>query len=128
MRLENSGVTITRERTDVIEGKELRMLGDYILVRPLETFTSQTLHVVHDPSKTHRGVVVAVGKGCYPWKYNSDRSKRWPSKAFRRTQVWVGDIVHLGGLENGGYKFPQVLFKNETHFICREEDVTGVEM
>ena len=127
MNMENSGVTITRERTDVIQGQRLRMLGDHLLIRPLETHTSKTLHVVRDPGKTHRGTVVEAGPGCYPWRYNGNRSKRWPSKAFRPTSVKAGDIVHFGGLENGGYQFPKVLYKGETHFIAREEDVTGIE-
>jgi co-chaperonin GroES (HSP10) len=126
--LVKTGVTVTRERTDVIfEGETLRPLRDHIIVKPLETFTSQTLHVVRNPGQTHRGVIVAAGPGCFPWKYNGDRSKRWPSKVFKPTQVRVGDVVQFGGLENGGYKFPQVLYKGETHFIAREEDVTGIE-
>ncbi len=124
--MQASGVRLERNKTDVIAaGETLRPLRDQIIVKPLNWQPSKILAVVSH-AKPLRGIVTAVGPGCYPWRYNADRSKRWASKAFRPTQVKVGDTVELGGLEIGGYSFPQVVIGGETHIICREEDVTGI--
>jgi co-chaperonin GroES (HSP10) len=125
---ESSGVRIERKSTDVIpQGQTLRPLRDHLIVKRLDWEPSKTIQVAGDTRKTLRGVVVAAGPGCYPWRYNSDRSKRKPSAAFRKTETKVGDIVQLGGLEAHGYGFPEILIDNELHIICREEDVCGIE-
>jgi len=74
-----------------------------------------------------RGEVLAIGPGCYPWQYNKDRSKRWESKQFRPTEVKVGDIVELGGLELRGYNFDKILWDNQEVIICTEKDVTSYQ-
>jgi co-chaperonin GroES (HSP10) len=125
--MEVSGVRLERKTYDFIETEErIRPLRDYIVVKPLEWNPSRTIQIAGNTRRTLRGTVVAVGPGCYPKVYNRDRSKCWLSKAFRRTQVRAGDVVELGGLEIDGYSFPTISIGNETHIICREEDVCGV--
>lgn len=127
MPLETSGVRLESKRHEVIPTTQrIRPLRDYIVVRPLEWEPSRTIQIAGNARRTLRGTVTAVGPGCYPKRYNRDRSKTWDSKAFRRTQVRVNDVVELGGLEIDGYSFPQILIGNELHIICREEDVCGV--
>lgn len=121
------GVVLDRVRTDMLgPGETLRPLRDHIVVKPLAWRPSAIVDIAGDTRKPLRGTVVAVGPGCYPKRYNSNRSKCWDSAVFRPTQVRVGDVVELGGLELGGYRFPQILIGTEMHVICREEDVTGV--
>lgn len=123
--LENSGVEITRKSLDMVQGN-LRLLGDRLLIKELPVPLGVTIHAMWR-GKPVRGLVVASGPGEYPKRYNPDRSKTWPSKAFLATQVKVGDIVHLGGLEIGGYSFPHFLLNGEDHLIVSEKDVTGIE-
>jgi len=112
---------------DMIGAHErLRPLRDHIIVKPLNWEPSRVIIVAGDKRKPLRGVIVAVGPGCYPKRYNKDRSKTWDSTAFRRTEVKVGDTVELGGLEIDGYLFPTVMIGNELHVIAREEDVAGI--
>lgn len=121
------GVRIESKRHEVIAPTErIRPLRDHIVVRPMEWEPSRTIQIAGNTRRTLRGTVTAVGPGVYPWVYNRDRSKRWLSKAFRGTVVKVGDVVELGGLENDGYSFPQVIIGTEMHVLCREEDVCGI--
>ena len=113
------------KRVDWIEGS-LRMLGDRILVKPLELQLSNVVIAFHR-GKTVRGEVVAVGPGEYPNKYNAERSKVWKSKVFRPTEVRVGDSVELGGLDIGGYAFPRIVLNGVEHLIASEKDVCGYE-
>ena len=125
--MEQSGVRLGRKTTDIIPARHtLRPLRDHIVVRPLEWRPSKVIQIAGNQRKTLRGVVVAVGPGCYPWRYNADRSKRWASKAFRKTEVKVGETVELGGLDLDGIPFPEVVIGNQLHIICREEDVAGI--
>lgn len=125
--MENTGVSLGRKTTDLVPaGHTLRPLRDHLVVKPLEWEPSKTIQIAGNTRRTLRGTIVAAGPGCYPTRYNSDRSKSWASKAFRRTEVKPGDTVELGGLEIDGYDFPTVLIDNALHVICREEDVTGV--
>lgn len=125
--MESSGVRLEGTRHEVIAPAErIRPLRDQIVVKPMEWNPSRTIQIAGNTRRTLRGTVVAVGPGCYPKRYNRDRSKTWDSKAFQRTEVKVGDVVELGGLEIDGYSFPQVLIGNELHVICREADVAGV--
>jgi hypothetical protein len=127
MALEQSGVRIERKAHDFIEASErIRPLRDYCVVRPLEWNPSRTIQIAGNTRRTLRGTVTAVGPGCYPWEYNRDRSKRWARKKLRPTDIKVGDIVELGGLEIGGYDFPIISIGNVPHVICREEDICGV--
>lgn len=123
--IESTGIRLDRTATDQVNGT-LRPLRDHIVVKPLNWQPSKIIQIAGDTRKPLRGVVVAVGPGVYPWIYNKDRSKRWPSKQFRKTEVKVGDTVELGGLENGGYSFPQVIIGTELHVVAREADVCGI--
>lgn len=107
-------------------GTKLRPLRDQIVVKALEWEPSKVIAVAGRSGHTLRGVVVFAGKGCYPKRYDSKRTKTWDSKAFRPTEAKVGDVVELGGLEIGGYDFFRLLIGNELHVICRDEDVVGI--
>lgn len=121
--MESSGVQLERRTTDTLAaGERLRPLKDKIVVKQLPQRLSKVIEIVDRERKALRGIVVAVGPGRYPWRYNEDRSKRWESKAFRRPEVKVGDVVALEG-----YSYPTILIENEVHFVCSEQDVTGVE-
>lgn len=128
--LQQSGVRLEGSRYEVVAPTErLRPLRDQIVVKPLPWAPSGTIQIAGDTRRARRrGTVTAVGPGCYPWRYNADRSKRWLSKAFRATEVKVGDVVELGGPTADEDWMPglQVLIGNELHIICREEDVCGV--
>jgi co-chaperonin GroES (HSP10) len=114
-----SGVELTRKSLDFVEGS-LRPLGDRIIVKPMPLKLSATL-ITDYQGKYARGMVVAVGPGEYPNVYNENRSKRRPLKAFRKTEVKVGDIVELGS-----YTFPEVMLNGERHLIASEKDVCGI--
>jgi len=113
------------KRTDWVEGT-LRMTGDRILVKPLDLKLSNVI-IANWTGKTVRGEVVAVGPGEYPNRYNAERSKVWKSKVFRPTEVRVGDLVELGGLDIGGYAFPRIVLNGVEHLIASEKDVCGYE-
>lgn len=124
--LEQSGVSLNRKRVDRIAADaKIRPLRDQIVIKPLAWEPSKILEVVYR-GKTLRGEILAVGPGHYPKKYNRDRSKSWDSKQFVPTQVKVGDVVELGGLELRGYAFDELLWGNQPVVVCREADVTGV--
>ncbi|MDE2104108.1 MAG: hypothetical protein KGL39_43120 [Patescibacteria group bacterium] len=125
--IKQEGIRLESEENNFIAPTEkLRPLRDQIIVRPLQWEPSRTIQIAGDTRGTLRGEVVAVGPGTYPWCYSKDRSKRWESKQFRPTQVKVGDIVELGGLEIDGYLFQKIVIGNELHVICREEDICGI--
>lgn len=122
-----SGVTLRRKTTDLIApGETLRPLKDRIVVKPLGWRPSAIIEIAGSDRPTLRGTVVAAGPGTYPWIYNADRSQRKESKCFVPTQVKLGDTVELGGLEIGGYQFPEILIDGELHFVCQEQDVCWV--
>lgn len=108
------------------------MMGDRVLVRPLKWEPSKLLEVVRH-GRPVRGEIVAVGTGCFSKKYtkNHDGQKTGfkYSKHFRPTEVKVGDIVELGGIDvfdGRGYAFTEVIVGNETMLICQEQDVCGI--
>jgi co-chaperonin GroES (HSP10) len=113
------------KREEWVEGS-LRMLGDRILVKPIELKLSRIVIAFHR-GKTVRGEVVTVGPGEYPNKYNAERSKVWKSKVFRPTEIRAGDLVELGGLDIGGYVFPRIVLNGVEHLIASEKDVCGFE-
>jgi len=108
----------------------IRCLRDQLIVEPLDVIHSRTLIVPKDKTKPLRGIVRAVGPGCYPKRYDHPdkhkRSKMWDSKQFRPTVVRVGDLVELGGAEHGGYAFQTFYWGDMLCLWCREEDVAGV--
>jgi co-chaperonin GroES (HSP10) len=128
MNLQERGVRLGNETLSSVRAdQKIRPLGDRIIVEPLE-WSPSFLAVVYR-GKPLRGIVRAAGKGCYPKRYNGpkgQRSKSWDSRAFRATEVKVGDTVELGGLEIGGYLFPTIRWGDKEMIVAREEDICGV--
>lgn len=111
---------------------QFRPLGDRILLRPLKWEPSKILEVVRF-GRTLRGEVMAVGPGHHPIKYrphpDGKRKIADYAKRMRATEVKVGDIVELGGLnvfDGQGYAFPEVVVGTETMIVCTERDVAGI--
>jgi co-chaperonin GroES (HSP10) len=111
---------------------EFRPMGDRILLRPLKWKPSEVLEVVRH-GRALRGEVMAIGPGMHPIKYrpHPDGKRKIADyrKYFRPTEVKVGDVVELGGLnvfDGQGYAFPEVIIGNETMIVCSERDVAGV--
>lgn len=111
---------------------QVRMLGDRILLRPLAWKPSEILEVVRR-GRTLRGEVMAIGPGMHPIKYrpHPDGKRKIADyrKRFRPTEVKVGDVVELGGLnvfDGQGYAFPEVIVGIETMIVCTERDVAVV--
>jgi len=115
--------------TIVDAGQSIRCRRDYLIVEPLKVDHRVSFEVI-EHTKPLRGIVKAVGPGCYPKRYDHPdkhrRTKTWDSKTFLPTQVKVGDVVELGGYEYGGYAFQTFLWGDVLHLICRELDVSGV--
>lgn len=125
-------LTSTQNFPEVVNGT-LRMRGDRILVEPIDWDASKTIIAIRrgDPV---RGKALAVGPGIYPV------SKRIPieggrktrvefSTRFRPTEVKVGDILELGGLnifDGKGYQFPKVVVNGVSCIIVTERDVAGI--
>lgn len=123
---------------EVINGN-LRMTGDRILLKPL-AWEGESVHgqgsviAVVRTGRPLRGEVLAVGPGIHPVskRVATDGGKRQRvefSKRFRPTQVKVGEVVELGGLnifDGQGYDFPEVIVNGEKCLIVTERDVAGV--
>lgn len=129
-RFSRSAELSHKTRTEISADAKLRPLRDVIIVEPLEHNLSAVIHVINE-LKPVRGIVKAVGPGTYPKQYDhrdkKKRTKMWDSKAFRKTEVKVGDVVNLGGLDIGGYAFDSFYWGDKLHMICREEDVALIE-
>lgn len=117
--------------TETINGT-LRMLGDRLLLKPLDWDASKTIIAIRH-GRPVRGEVVAVGPGHHPVSKRTNladgRRRIDFSKRFRPTEVKPGDVVELGGLnayEGAGYNFPQITIGTETFIIVQEQDVVGV--
>lgn len=119
--------------TEIVQGT-LRMLGDRILLKPLDWDASRTIIAIRH-GRPVRGEVIAVGPGCYPNRYRTgkkdgkDYRKSYATKGFRPTEVKPGDIIELGGLnifDGQGYIYQEVVIGTETHLIVSEKDVAGV--
>jgi len=123
-QIKQEGVDMRDGRVEWVEGN-FKPLGDRMLVKPLKVELSTTIEA-HWRGRTLRGQVVAIGPGEYPNRYNSDRSKVWKSKVFRPTEVKVGDIVELGGIDIGGYAFTRIMYRGEEHILASEKDVAGI--
>lgn len=114
--------------TEIVQGS-LRMLGDRILLKPLDWDASKTIIAIRH-GRPVRGEVIAVGPGHNPLKYKPNaQGKRGLmdySRHFRPSDVKPGDIVELGGLnayDGKGYAFIDVIYNGEPHLICSERDV-----
>jgi hypothetical protein len=124
-----AGTRIGNESSEVIpESSSLRPILNQIIIEPLEWRPSDIISVVYR-GRTLRGKVKAVGPGKYGWKYDGrkgKRTKRWLSKHFVPTQVKVGDIVELGGLELEGYLHKTFIWGTKEHVVCTEDDVAAI--
>jgi hypothetical protein len=130
-----AGTRIGNETYDAVSAEAvIRPLHDQIIVEPLEWRPSDIISVVYW-GKPLRGKVKAVGPGKYPWKYiwkyndktqKRERIGRKLSKYFVPTQVKIGAVVELGGLELGGYLFQTFRWGSIEHVICTEQDITGI--
>ena len=116
-------------RAYIAANEQIRMRLDYMLVEPLERDLSKTLAIVENTMPV-RGRVIAIGPGTHPRVYDHpDKHKRKSfeySSRFLETQVKPGDLVELGGIDIGGYSFPQIMYGDKKYLICRELDVSGV--
>lgn len=127
--MSDRGVRIGNETlTEIPADAQIRPLRDQIIVEPLEWQPSKIVLVAYQ-GKPLRGIVRAVGPGRYPIRYNGPkgrRSKSWDAKCFRPTDVKVGDVVELGGLEIRGYLHQTIRWGGKEMVVCREEDVAVV--
>jgi co-chaperonin GroES (HSP10) len=130
--VEKSGIRIGRKRLDYIPAEaNIRPLRDKIVVKPLPWEPSPYLKSIGAEivwqGGVLRGTVLAVGPGTYWTKTNKDRNKAWQEKQLTRTEVKVGDVVELGGLELRGYDhWLTVQWGSDKVIIASEQDVTGV--
>lgn len=131
---EDRGVRLGNETTAIVDqSATIRPLRDQIVLEPLEWRPSEIIDVAYQ-GRPVRGIVKAIGPGRYPRKYNGPKGKRtqsWLGKHFIPTEIKVGDIVELGGIELGtgvlrGYAFMTFLWGTKEHLICSEQDVTGI--
>ena len=117
-------------RTIVAAHETIRPLRDQMIVEPIEVDHGVSF-LVREHKRPLRGIVKAIGPGCYPNKYDHhdkhQRTKVWKAKHFLQTEVKVGDIVELGMVDGDGYNFQTFLWGDKLHLICRELDVAGVE-
>lgn len=129
----------TRSPYSVPQGCRLRMLRDRLLIKPLDWDASRTIVAIRH-GRPVRGIVVAAGPGDFPKIYtwvtlpDGRRQKisfRY-SKRFRPTEIRVGEVVALGGLDafdGKGYNhFQEIMMDGETHLIIQEDDCCGIEI
>lgn len=128
-----SGVRLTDKTVNFIPpGRKIRPLRDQLIIKPLPLALGEQLHADWS-GEVVCGRVVAAGPGCYPnlhargFKDGKPYHTVRESRQFRPTEVKIGDLVHLGGLELGGYLFPKVWFDGDWCVICREQDVAVIE-
>lgn len=131
--IQQSGVKLERRAPDFIKTTEtLRPLRDHLIVKPLEWDAvkkgSKLVAIRHGSAV--RGEVLAVGPGRYEKRYKYQHEKKPGERKFYTlknlyiaTEVKVGDIVELGGLELNGYGFPTILWGHTECIICQEQDV-----
>ena len=124
---------VERRTYDSLAATEtLRPLRDRILGRVLPLKLSQTI-IADWKGSAVRCEIIAAGPGRYPNVIRSGtkdgKSYRTVDTAstFRATEVKVGMIVHLGGMELDGYIWPRVYINHEEHVIFQEDDIAGVE-
>jgi len=119
--------------TYIAPDEQIRPRGDHVIVEPLNIEHSTILEVI-ESIKPVRGLVKAVGPGCFPLRYDHadkhQRTRMWRSSFFQKTEVKVGDIVELGSLRLDGrmtgYSFQTFYWGSKMHLICREQDISGV--
>jgi co-chaperonin GroES (HSP10) len=123
---------VERKSFDFIaEAETLRPLRDQIIVKVLPLKLSDVV-IAEWKGSAVRGTVVAAGPGRYPNRYATGRKDgkdyriMRESAHFRPTEVKVGDVVELGGLDIGGYLFTRLQINGEEHILCSEQDVAIV--
>lgn len=124
---------LNQDRAEILPATaQLRMIGDRILLRPLDVQWSDHI-IVARKGRPVRGEVMAVGPGRHPLKYKPSTKPGHKlavlTGRFQPTEVKVGDIVELGGLnvfDGEGYSFPEVIIGGERMLIITERDVAGV--
>lgn len=130
--IDSPGARIGHEcgTTFIAADAKLRPLRDQIIIEPLDWAPSTVIVVAGYSGRPLRGVIKAIGPGIYPKRYNAPkgprRNKSWDSKHFLKTEVRVGDVVELGGLELEGYLHQSFMWGHKLHVICREADVAGI--
>lgn len=110
-------------------GVKMRLLGDRILVKPLDWSPETQIHAIR-AGRPVRGFVVSTGPGVHRKKYSADRSTVSDTATFIPMTVQVGQIVNWGGLniyDGAGYNFPEVVIGNEVHLLIQEQDVAFIE-
>ena len=140
---EDRGLRLTDKTLNfVAQTERIRPLRDQIIVKPIPLRFSDSIKAEWQGGCIY-GEVVAAGPGCFPniykrgFKAGKDGHKvEWrtvtKSKVFRRTEVKVGDKVHLGFLkkENGEwmeYLFPHIWVNGDWCVRCQEADVCAIE-
>lgn len=125
--MSEEGIRLETQRTEIVGAEEqIRPLRDFLLLRPLPWEPSRTIQIAGNTRRTLCGEVIAKGPGCYPLRYNRERSECWHSPAFRPTACEIGDIVELGGLHLDGYSFFRIQIGNDPYLLCRDEDVCAI--
>lgn len=113
-------------------GRRIRPLRDQLIVKPVPLTLSKKI-AAQWRGEPVKGIVIAAGPGCYPNIHERGMRDGKPyrsvrqSKVFRPTEVKVGDVVHLGGMELGGYLWPKLWAEGGWCVICREADVAVME-
>ena len=129
---EERGVRFHDQSLNFVEG-QIRPLREKLVIKPLPPALSQTI-AANWNGEAVRGKVIAAGPGTHPNIHEKGTQDGKPYRrvrqlnAFRPCDVKVGDIVHLGGMEIGGYLWPHILINGEDHILCSEQDVAGIEI
>jgi len=108
--------------------ERIRPLRDNLVLEPMEWDASAIIIAIRY-GRPVRGRVIAAGPGAYRKIWAKDRSKYWDTETFVPTEVKVGDVVELGGLnvfDGAGYAFPPVMVNGQKHIIVSEKDVAIV--
>jgi co-chaperonin GroES (HSP10) len=128
---EDRGVRLHDKSLNFVKG-QIRPLHDQLVLKPLPPSLSQTIAADWN-GEAVRGQVIAKGPGKYPNIHEKGfkDGKPWrrirQSTQFRPTEVQIGQIVQLGGMEIGGYLWNHVYIDGEDHIMCMEADVCGIE-
>jgi hypothetical protein len=127
----SSGVRLRDKSLNFVEGA-IRPLKDWCVIKPLPLPFSDTIETDWS-GETIRGTVVAVGPGKHCNIHTRGQRDGKPfrtvrqSTHFRPTDVKVGAVVQLGGLELGGYLWNHLQIDGQDHIICMEADIALVE-
>jgi hypothetical protein len=116
----------------ILPTERLKPLRDQLILEVIPLPLSDTI-IASFQGDSVRGRVIAAGPGTFPNRhYRGKRDgKEWrsikASASFRQTEVKVGDIVQLGGMELGGYLWPHIQVDGKDCVICTEKDVACIE-